>query len=151
MDVYQIVLALHNIIRWVALFLGILAAVKAFLGWFQDAGWVDLDRKFGVYFTISIDIQLLLGLLLYFFLSPITTSAVRDFSTAMGNSGIRFFAIEHAIMMLLAVVFAHLGSALPKRVDESKTKNRRAAIWFTLAVLAMLLGMPWMRSLFPVF
>lgn len=151
MDVYQIVLALHNIVRWAALILGILAAVKAIFGWFQDTEWAELDRKFGLYFTISIDIQLLLGLLLYFFLSPITTSAVRDISTAMGNSGIRFYAIEHAIMMLLAVVFAHLGSALPKRVDESKAKHRRAAIWFTLAVLAMLLGMPWMRSLFPVF
>lgn len=151
MDVYQMVLALHNIVRWVALILGILAAVRGFLGWFQNTEWADLDRKFGLYFTISIDIQLLLGLVLYFVLSPITTAAVRDFGTAMGNSGFRFFAVEHAIMMLLAVVFAHLGSALPKRADRSNAKHRRAAIWFTLAVLAMLLGMPWMRPLFPAF
>lgn len=151
MDVYQMVLALHNIVRWVALILGILAAVRGFLGWFQNTEWDDLDRKFGLYFTISIDIQLLLGLVLYFVLSPITTAAVRDFGTAMGNSGFRFFAVEHAIMMLLAVVFAHLGSALPKRADRSNAKHRRAAIWFTLAVLAMLLGMPWMRPLFPAF
>ena len=151
MGVYQIVLALHNVIRWIALILGILAAVKAFLGWIQDSEWTKLDRKFGLFFTIALDIQLLLGLLLYFALSPITTSAIRDFSTVMGNPGIRFYAIEHAIMMLLAVVFAHLGSALPKRVDESQAKHRRAAIWFTLSFLVMLLGMPWMRPLFPAF
>jgi len=148
---YSVVLSLHNIFRWVALILGVLAAVKAFLGLFQGTEWTELDRKFGLYFTISIDIQLLLGLVLYFVLSPITTVAVRDFGTAMSNSGIRFFAFEHALMMLLAVVFAHLGSALPKRVDESKAKHRRAAIWFTLAVLAMLMGIPWMRPLLPVF
>jgi cbb3-type cytochrome oxidase subunit 1 len=151
MDVYQIVLALHNVIRWLALILGILAAVKAFLGWIQDSEWTKLDRKFGLFFTIALDIQLLLGLLLYFALSPITTSAVRDLSTVMGNPGIRFYAIEHAIMMLLAVVFAHLGSALPKRVDESQAKHCRAAIWFTLSFLVMLVGMPWMRPLFPAF
>jgi len=148
---YSVVLSLHNIFRWVALILGVLVAVKACLGLFQGTEWTELDRKFGLYFTISIDIQLLLGLVLYFVLSPITTVAVRDFGTAMSNSGIRFFAFEHALMMLLAVVFAHLGSALPKRVDESKAKHRRAAIWFTLAVLAMLMGIPWMRPLLPVF
>ncbi len=148
---YSVVLSLHNIFRWVALILGVLAAVKACLGLFQGTEWTELNRKFGLYFTISIDIQLLLGLVLYFVLSPITTVAVRDFGTAMSNSGIRFFAFEHALMMLLAVVFAHLGSALPKRVDESKAKHRRAAIWFTLAVLAMLMGIPWMRPLLPVF
>ncbi len=148
---YSVVLSLHNIVRWVALILGILVALKSILGWIQGADWTELDRKFGMYFTISMDIQLLLGLLLYLFLSPLTTIAFRDFSTAMGNSGIRFFAIEHAITMLLAIVFVHLGSALPKRVDESKIKHRRAAIWFTLAVVALLLGMPWMRPLLPTF
>ena len=54
MDIYQIVLALHNVIRWIALILGILAAVKAFLGWIQDSDWTKLDRKFGLFFTLSL-------------------------------------------------------------------------------------------------
>ncbi len=146
---YPIVLTIHNVVRWVALILGIVAAVRAALGWFGRREWTELDRKFGLYFTISMDLQLLLGLLLYIFLSPITTSALREIGSAMGNPGMRFFALEHPFYMIFAVVFAHLGSALPKRVDDPVAKHRRATIWFTLAVLLIILGMPWMRPLFP--
>jgi hypothetical protein len=67
----------------------------------------------------------------------------------MGIDGQRFFALEHVFYMVLALVFAHLGSALPKRTDDPVSKYRRATIWFTLAVVLILLGMPWTRSLFP--
>jgi hypothetical protein len=51
--------------------------------------------------------------------------------------------------MLLALVFAHLGSMLPRRAKEAVAKHRMAAIFFTLTVLFILFGMPWMRPLFP--
>lgn len=146
---YPIVLSLHNVLRWVVLLIGIFAAVRAASGWFQKREWSDLDRKVGLYFTIAMDIQILLGLLLYLFFSPITTSALRDFGAAMGIAGQRYFALEHVLSMALALVFAHLGSALPKRTDDPVSKYRRATIWFTLAVLLIILGMPWMRPLFP--
>jgi hypothetical protein len=38
---------------------------------------------------------------------------------------------------------------LSKRVDDPAAKHRRAAIWYTLAILMLLLGMPWMRPFFP--
>jgi hypothetical protein len=62
---------------------------------------------------------------------------------------VRFFAIEHALYMILAVVFAHLGSALPRKAEASVSKYKRAAIAFTLALLLVLLGMPWMRPFLP--
>lgn len=148
---YPIVLAIHNIIRWVILIAGAVAVFRAYMGWFGKREWTETDRKAGLLFTTSIDIQILLGLLLYFFLSPITKAALSAFGDVMSEAGARFFAFEHVIVMLLALVFAHLGSILPKRVDEAVRKHRRAAIWFTLAFLVILAGMPWMRPLFPSF
>ena len=148
---YEFVLDVHNILRWVALILGILVAARAFLGWFGKKDWSERDRKLGVYFTSAMDVQLLLGLLLYFFLSPLTSQAFRDFSAAMGNSGLSFFAIEHPLAMILAVVFAHLGSALSKKAPDSVGKYKRAAIWYTLSVLLLIIGMPWFRPLLPGF
>lgn len=146
---YSIVLALHNIFRWVALILAIVVVVRAFLGWFGNRQWSERDRQLGSFFGISMDIQLLLGLLLYFVFSPMMKSALADFGAAMGSGDVRFFAIEHATSMFLAVIFAHLGSLLPRRADGSKAKFKRAAIFFTLALLLILGAMPWMRPLFP--
>ena len=146
---YPFILALHNIARWVVLILGILAAVRAWLGWFKKSEWGSLDRKLGVFFSSAVDTQLLLGLILYIFLSPITRGAFQDFGKAMSIPDQRFFAVEHLFFMLLVVVFAHLGSILPKKAKDSASKYRQAAVWLSLAVLLVLLGMPWARPLFP--
>ena len=146
---YSVVLAIHNIVRWIALVLAIVAAVRAFLGWFRKQEWTASDRKWGMYTAIAMDTQLLLGLLLYIFFSPITKAALQDFGAAMAVQDLRYFAVEHAFVMLLALVFAHLGSMLPRRAKEAVAKRRMAAIFFTLTVLFILFGMPWMRPLFP--
>lgn len=140
---------IHNLVRWVVIILGILALVRAYMGFLGNREWTERDRKIGIFFAVSIDIQLLIGLILYLFLSDITRTIFRDFSAAMSNEGIRFFALEHAFYMILAVVFVHLGSMLPRRVDDSRAKFARAAIWFTLTFLVIILGMPWFRPLLP--
>jgi hypothetical protein len=146
---YPVILALHNILRWVALILVLAAFVRAVIGWQSKLQWTNTDRKLGMFASISIDIQLLLGLLLYFFLSPLTRTAFMDFGAAMGISELRFFAIEHGFYMLLALVFAHLGSILPRKVENSTLKFKRAALWFGLTLVVILAGIPWGRPLFP--
>jgi len=146
---YPIILGLHNLVRWVALILAIVATVGAFLGWFGKRQWSERDRKIGSFFGMAMDIQLLLGLILYFVYSPITRQALADFGAAMGVRDLRFFGIEHVFYMVLAVVFAHLGSILARKAPESKAKFQRAAIFFGISLLLMLLGIPWTRSLIP--
>jgi uncharacterized membrane protein YphA (DoxX/SURF4 family) len=146
---YEFILAIHNILRWVALVLLIVTTVFALIGWLGKREWAERDHKFGVFTTIALDTQLLLGLILYFFLSPKTTTALTDFGAAMKVADVRFFALEHALYMLLAVVLAHLGSALSKKATDSKAKFMRAAIFYGLALLFVLLGMPWGNPLLP--
>jgi hypothetical protein len=150
---YGFILAVHNIVRWVVLIAGVLAAIRALIGWLGKKEWTKQDRLFGVIFTSSVDVQLLLGILLYFVYSEWGIKAILDkgMSFVMGESQYRFFAIEHIFLMVLGLVFAHLGSALPKRVDDAVSKHKRAAIWFSLAVLVILAGIPWWRSLLPSF
>jgi len=143
------ILALHNIIRWIALILGIVAAVLAWIGWLRKSEWRPIDKKLASFFSMAVDVQFLLGLLLYLFFSPLTRTALQDFGNAMSIGDLRFFAIEHPVYMILALVFAHLGSMLPRKVQDSTAKYRRAAIWISLAVLLILLGTPWERPLFP--
>ena len=145
---HSFLLTLHSLVRWVALIFGVLAAGRALIGWRGKIEWKPLDSQFGLLFTIGMDIQLLLGLLLYFFFSPITTNAFADFGAAMSNTQVRFFLVEHLFLMLAAVVLAHVGRALSKRAAEAAQKHQKAALFFTLAVVAMLIAIPWSRPLF---
>lgn len=148
---YPVILALHNIVRWIVVVAAVLALVRAYRGLLMKGDWGSADRRAGLFFTSAMDVQLLLGLLLYVFFSPITRTALSNLGAAMSDPGARFFAIEHLFYMVLAVVFAHLGNTFSKKAAQSADKHRRAAIWYTLAVLAIILGMPWMRPLIPGF
>jgi uncharacterized membrane protein YozB (DUF420 family) len=147
MNLYSFVLAVHNILRWVALILLVVALVRALWGWLGNRDWTPTDRKVGMFYSVSLDVQLLLGLLLYFVLSPITTSGLRNFGAVMENVDLRFFVIEHSIMMVLAVIFAHIGVVSARRAEESISKYRRTVLWFSLSLVAILVGMPWERML----
>lgn len=147
--VYNIFLTLHNLLRWLVLIAGVLAAIKAIIGWMQSQPWRSSDRQLALLFTISLDIQVLLGLVLYFVLSPITTNNFSNFGEAMGNADIRFFLVEHIVVMLLAVALAHIGSSRARKAEPDRNKHRNAAIFFTLALIAILAGTPWARPLLP--
>jgi hypothetical protein len=82
---------------------------------------------------------MLFGLLLYFALSPITTLAMQNMGGAMKNGAWRFWTVEHPAAMILAVVFAHIGR--PGR--GAAPDDRRALIWYGLALVAILAAMPW--------
>jgi hypothetical protein len=134
---YPVVLLLHSFLRWVAILLGVWAVVSA----------LPSRQRFGrpvstlprLLFTTALDVQLLAGLLLYGALSPITTAAMRDMGAAMKNGAWRFWAVEHPLLMILAVAFAHI--ARPRRARPEH--GRRTVVWLGLALLAILLATPW--------
>ena len=146
---YTFFLAVHNILRWVALILAIVALVRAYWGWFGGREWTSTDRRMGSFYSISLDVQILLGLLLYFVFSPITKAALSNFGGAMSNPDVRYFALEHVFYMILAVILAHVGVITARRAEEDVAKHRRAAIWISLSFIALILGMPWFRPLLP--
>ena len=148
---YPYVLAVHNIVRWVALILGILAVVRAYIGWLRRQAWIPADNKIGSWYTIALDIQFLLGLLLFLFFSQYGLKAYLNFGFGyvMQQPEFRFFGFEHALYMILAVVFGHLGRVFSRKAEKPADKHRRAAIWYTLSVLLILFGMPWGRPVFP--
>ncbi len=149
MDIYTIVLALHNIIRWVVLLAGLLAAGRAIFSWITNIPWTQADNSTGLFFTTSVDIQVLLGLILYIFLSPFTETAFADFGAAMGDDRLRYWAVEHIALMLGVLLLVHGGRAISKRQAEDKKKHMWAAIFYTVAFVILLAGMPWFRPLLP--
>ncbi len=144
---YTFMLFSHNIFRWLLLVAGVVAVVMAFVGWLGKKDWPKRDNSVGLVYIILMDVNVLLGFILYLFLSPLTQAAFADFGAAMGNSTLRFFAVEHIFGMLLALVFAHVGRSFSKKAGEPLKKHRTAAIWFTLSLVAVLAMIPWDRPL----
>ncbi len=144
---YNAVLILHSFVRWLVIVIGIVAFVRAFRGLYGKEMWTPADDRVGMAFTMSMDVQVLLGLLLYVFFSPLTRIIFRDFGAAMANAGTRFFAVDHIFLMIVALVLAHVGRAASRRAQAAAAKHRRAAIFFGLALLLILVSIPWSRPL----
>ena len=145
---YELVLSLHNILRWLVLVAGMFAVVRAVGGWLDRRAWAPASAGPGRVFTIALDVQFLLGILLYGMLSPVTRAAFAHVGAAMGDRALRFFAVEHALLMVLAVAAAHLGKVLAPKAADDAGRYRRAALWYGAALLLILAGMPWFRPLF---
>jgi hypothetical protein len=143
---YITVLAIHSMVRWVVLATGLIAVVRAITGWRSGRPWTLTDERSGMWFLSALDLQMLLGLALYFFLSPITHAALRDFGSVMGNSGLRYWTIEHAFGMLLGVTLAHIGRSRTRKIPHDARRHRIAAIFFTLALLSIAASIPWPGS-----
>lgn len=139
---YTLVLAIHSWLRWAALVaaVGAIATTAADRSTTIRTGRADM---WGLALMIALDIQMLLGLLLYLVLSPFTTEAMADFGAAMRNPALRFFAVEHVALMFAAVILAHLGRVLARKATTADAKRSRLLICFVLATIAMLLAIPW--------
>ena len=138
---YSIVLLIHSWIRWLA----IVAAMGATLAVVR--GKVEGDRsiadRWGVLLVTTLDIQLLLGLVLYLVVSPNMAEIRAHFGEAMRIPQLRFWAVEHLTAMLLAVVLAHVGRVLARRAPTPGAKRTRLLVCYGLATLLILIGTPW--------
>jgi len=63
-------LHLHDTLRWLLLVSLVITLVKYLAGWLGNQPWKKVDNILGIVFTSLMDLQLLTGLVLYFFLSP---------------------------------------------------------------------------------
>jgi hypothetical protein len=140
---YELVLIVHSWVRWVAIIAGLIATVSAISARsFGDARDHRAD-KWGLILMIALDLQLLLGLLLYLALSPTTRAIFNDFGAAMRDPVARFWAVEHVTTMILAVAIAHVGRVLARRAKTARAQRFRSAICFGLATILMIAGTPW--------
>ena len=134
---YTTVLIVHSLLRWAVILAGLVAAGTA---WREAQGWQTV--RSGRVFAVLLDIQVLAGLTLYFLLSQITRHAIRDVGAAMSNDVVRFWAIEHPVGMLAALVLAHIALARARRGLDIRLR-RRVAIYFSLAAALVILTTPW--------
>ncbi|MES2847935.1 MAG: hypothetical protein V4685_02680 [Bacteroidota bacterium] len=137
----EVIKVLHNLLRWAVMLFGLLTILNAFTGIIKKRVFTESDNKSNLLFMISCDIQLLLGLLLYF--TGPWFGNLKIFSQIKSDANLRFFSMEHAAMMLLAWILVHVGRVAVKKADTDAAKHKRMLIFFGIAFVLILASIPW--------
>lgn len=136
---YSWLLAAHAWVRWVVVLAGLAVVAKAARG---GAAWAPGGDRLARIFVGAFDLQMTLGLLLYLAVSPITRAAFGDMGAAMKDDVLRYWAVEHATGMIVAVVLAHIGHARIRRLP-APARAGAALRWFGAALALLLITIPW--------
>jgi hypothetical protein len=148
-------LMIHSVLRWAVLLFGLWTLINALSGVFTKRRFTPGDNRTNLFFMISCDIQLLIGLILYF--NGMWFTMLKTNATAVMKDGVsRFFAVEHITMMIIAWLLVHIGRSMVKRAGTDAQKHNRSLIYFGIAIVIILLMIPWpfrspgiARQLFP--
>ncbi len=138
----QTILVLHNLVRWLILLFGFWAIINAISGLTGKRPYSANDNRSNLLFMIFCDIQLLLGLILYFnngWFNQLTSNA----KVVMKDAALRFYTVEHTLMMILAIILVHIGRSSVKRAATDSQKHKRMLVYFGIAMLLILAAIPW--------
>jgi hypothetical protein len=115
-------LTLHSILRWVTILVAVAALIKFGIGWFGKKPFDDTANRLRVVFTSLMDVQLLLG----------------SFYLVLGGLlgfGWPSYRIEHLVIMVIAVVLAHLTGLGKDKGDNIRYRNGFLFLFASLLVV----------------
>jgi hypothetical protein len=109
------VLTLHSIVRWVIVIVALAAIVRFALVWAGKAQGSNMDRGLMYGFSGLLDLQVLLGLIYLVW-------------NGLSGAGFPLFRLEHALIMIVAVVIAHLSMRWKNAEAPIRARNNLFAI-----------------------
>lgn len=138
MDIYGILVRMHSGLRWVVLLLLIYAIINAARS-LSSGKYLKKDKMVNLFTMISLHVQLLIGLILYF-ISP----KVQFFEGWMKDSMTRFFAMEHILLMIIAIAVVTIGrSRAEKKLEGTRNKHRAILLSYVIGLILILISIPW--------
>jgi ABC-type xylose transport system permease subunit len=99
----SILIHTHSGLRWVALVLIVGAIINSMLSKSRNT-YEKKDKLLNLFAMISLHLQLTIGLILYFVSDKVQFSA-----GWMKNTLLRFYGMEHVLLMLLAIIIVTIG------------------------------------------
>jgi hypothetical protein len=152
---YQGLLHLHNLGRWVVIILLVIAIINAFAGMRRNEPFSKGDKKIGLFLMISAHLMLLIGLYQWF-AGGLGLKLIQrvGFGEVMKDGVYRFWAVEHMVGMLVAIVLITIGRGAAKKNISDRAKHKKMFWMFFVAFIIILASVPWpgrqvARPLFP--
>lgn len=133
---YTGLLHLHSFLPYVLFLMIFVVLLNSLRGWITATSFDKHSNRFVLVSMILIHLQWTVGAVLYF-VSP----NVKSMGEAMGDSLSRLYALEHPLLMTVALVLVTIARSKSKKSDESK-HHRTNFIFFALALVCILLCLP---------
>jgi hypothetical protein len=131
----------HSILRYFILFFAVVVAVQSLIGMMGKKEFKKPNKIAALMLMIFCDMQLLVGIILYY--TFVIASGMLSAGNVMKDAGPRFWAVEHAFGMIVAIVLVHVGYATAKKNIDSEKKFKRL-FWCSFIALALFVAMiPW--------
>jgi len=125
----------HSGLRWVVLGLFVYAIFNALR---KKNTYEKSDRLLNMFTMVSLHIQLVIGLVLYF-----TSSKVSFVEGWMKSDLLRFYGMEHILLMIIAIVLVTIGHAKVKRALDVTKKHKTIVLFYSIGLLLILASIPW--------
>ena len=137
---YNGLLHAHSGLRYVVIILLLITIIQAFSGWFGQKSFTESNRKLSLFTLISVHLQLVIGLILYF-ISPYVQ--LGDMASVMKNSELRFWTVEHITTMIIGITLITIGYSTAKRAATDKAKFTRIALFYLIGFVLIISMIPW--------
>jgi hypothetical protein len=141
---YEALLSLHNIGRWVVLILLLVALAKALNGMTGNKPYTSGDKKVGLFLMIAAHTMFVIGLYLWIAgpwgLKNIQSMGMKG---VMPNKIYRFWAVEHITGMLIGIILITIGRRAGKKAIPDRSKHTRSFWFFLFGLLVILATVPW--------
>ena len=138
---------IHGYWAYLVLLVLLLASLNALVKLIANKPFGAKDFSITLFGLIATHIQVLLGFILYFAHPTLGfASFLREdmaMSDIMSNSEMRLFAIEHPLVMLLAVILITIGYSKHKKQLTSKAKFKTITIFYLIALVLITSRIPW--------
>ena len=129
-------LHLHSNLPFLLLVLILAVLIKSLIGWIQSSPFDKRSNKLVLFAMITAHVQWLVGTILYF-----VRLKVKGLGEAMGDSLSRLYALEHPLMMTIALVLLTIARSKSKKTEDS-SNHRRTFILFAIATLCIVWCLP---------
>lgn len=126
---------LHSLWRWVVLVVVTVAFVRGVVGWLRGGAWTGNDRTLVLVAVSALDIQLILGLIVY--------------GSRQSWNASSFIAYIHPLVMIAAIAVAHITSVRVRRAEPARAKFQTLAIGLFIALFLITAAIPsyaWSRA-----
>jgi hypothetical protein len=133
MTFYSFFKYLHSGFRYIVLILLLIAMIQSVVGWLGKKPYTETARKINLFALVAAHTQLLIGIVLYF-LSPL----VQFNSLAMKDRTIRYFTVEHWVMMIIALIIITIGHSKSKKKTAAEAKYKTVAIAYIIAFVVII-------------
>lgn len=125
----------HSLLRYLILAGLLIVIVRSLLGWMNKKPYAGFDNKASLYLFIFTHIQLLIGLVQY-----MVSDVVQFNEATMKNKELRYWAVEHITIMLIAIALITIARISVKKMTSDEAKHKRMFVFNALALLLILVA-----------